>query len=80
MRAHRTSLLGLLCTVAASASLIGGALFTVAQAGCDTPAHLQTRADGGVELVGGCVAAGDLVVPGAPTTPAAVPDGQGNRP
>ena len=41
---------------------------TVLDAGCPDPGRLVVGADGVVELVGGCVRAGDLVVPGAPLT------------
>ncbi|MGZ4531997.1 MAG: hypothetical protein ACXVXP_06570 [Mycobacteriaceae bacterium] len=52
-----------------SVALIGAAFLTVEHAGCADPGHFVTRADGVVELVGGCVAAGDLLVPGAPENP-----------
>jgi hypothetical protein len=45
-----------------AAALTGVAVVTVQNAGCDEPGHYQLRADG-YELVGGCVAPGDLVVP-----------------
>lgn len=44
--------------VAASA-LTAGAFFSVAQAGCTSPAH-YVRTGNHVELVGGCVGADDL--------------------
>jgi hypothetical protein len=59
----------LLATAVASAVLVGAAFATVAGAGCADPGRLVTRADGSTVLVGGCVAATDLVVPGAPLPP-----------
>lgn len=56
----------LLATVAAAAGMVVAAVATVAGAGCADPGRLVTRADGVVELEGGCVSAADLVVPGAP--------------
>lgn len=59
----------------AAAALTGVALLTVTQAGCDDPGRFVAH-DGGYELVGSCVAPGDLVVPGpAPDAdPASDPD------
>lgn len=67
----------LLATVAVAAGMVGAAVATVAGAGCDDPGRLVTRADGVVVLEGGCVSAGDLVVPGAPlsTLDGRAPDG-----
>jgi hypothetical protein len=45
-----------------AAALAVVAVVTVEQAGCDDPGRYELRADG-YELVGGCVAPGDLVVP-----------------
>lgn len=59
-------------TVAVAVALITGAAATVAGAGCAEEAELVTRADGTTELVGGCLGAEDLVVPGRP-----LPDGPG---
>jgi len=46
---------------------------SVLGAGCPDPGRLVTRTDGTLELVGGCISAGDLVVPGAPLS--TLPDG-----
>lgn len=83
MRGTRSSAFALASTVAVSGLLIGAAFFTVEHAGCSDPGHYVIRADGVVELVGGCIAAGDLVVPGrpeTPSTPVAVVPEQGVRP
>jgi hypothetical protein len=45
-----------------AAALAAVAVATVQQAGCDEPGHYELRAHG-YELVGGCLAPGDLVVP-----------------
>jgi len=45
-----------------AAALAVVAVVTVEQAGCDDPGRYEPRA-GGYELVGGCVAPGDIVVP-----------------
>ena len=45
-----------------AAALTAVAVLTVQQAGCDEPGHYELRAHG-YELVGGCIAPGDLVVP-----------------
>lgn len=59
----------------AAAALAAVAVVTVQGAGCDDPGHYELRADG-YELVGGCVAPGDLVVPDpAPPVPAAIDRG-----
>lgn len=81
MGGARSSTLALASSLAVAAGLIGAAFLTVQHAGCDDPGHFVTRA-GVVELVGGCVAAGDLVVPGAPAGPATTtaPPAQGVRP
>jgi hypothetical protein len=44
-----------------AATLAVVAVATVEQAGCDDPGRYELRADG-YELVGGCVAPGDIVV------------------
>lgn len=51
----------ILAPLMAAVALVGVALATVRGAGCDDPGYLAP-VDGGYELVGGCVAAGDLVV------------------
>jgi hypothetical protein len=53
-----------------AAVLTAVAVFTVKGAGCDEPGHYELVA-GGYELVGGCVAPGDLVVPEPAPAPAA---------
>lgn len=45
-----------------AAALAAVAVATVRQAGCDDPGHYELGAHG-YELVGGCIAPGDLVVP-----------------
>ena len=49
-------------------ALAAVAVVTVQQAGCDDPGHYQLGAHG-YELVGGCIAPGDLVVPEPAPTP-----------
>lgn len=51
-----------LAPLLAAAALAAVAVATVRDAGCDDPGYLAQGADGGYELVGGCVAAGDLLV------------------
>ena len=63
-RARTTA--ALVATVAASAALVAGAFVSVAGAGCADQGRLVTAPDGSVTLVGGCVGAADLVVPGTP--------------
>jgi hypothetical protein len=46
----------------AAAALAAVAVATVRGAGCEDPGHYAPLAGGGYELVGGCVAAGDLLV------------------
>lgn len=45
----------------AAAALAAVAVVTVREAGCDEPGY-YAPIDGGYELVGGCLAAGDLLV------------------
>ena len=45
----------------AAAALAVGAVVAVRTAGCDDPGHYEVRS-WGYELVGGCIAPGDLVV------------------
>ncbi len=53
-----------------AAALTAVAVATVQGAGCDEPARFELAA-GGYELVGGCIAPGDIVVPEpAPRAPA----------
>ena len=66
--------LPLVTGLAAATVLSGAAVFTVVRSGCDEPGRYQTRADGVVELVGGCLATKDLpVVPQQPAAHATVP-------
>ncbi len=67
----------LLATFVLLVGLVAAAVLTVRDAGCDDPGTLVARGNGVLELQGGCIAAGDLVVPGAPlsTLPAANPGG-----
>lgn len=59
-----------------AAALAAVAVATVQGAGCDDPGRYEIRAEG-YELVGGCLAAGDIMVPEpvplAPPTDAATP-------
>lgn len=58
----------------AAVALTVVAVVTVRGAGCDDPGHYESRAEG-YELVGGCVAQGDIVVLNpVPPTPSADPD------
>ncbi len=52
-----------------AAALAAVAVVTVERAGCDEPGHYQLGAHG-YELVGGCIAPGDLVVPEPAPLPA----------
>jgi hypothetical protein len=45
-----------------AAALTAIAVFTAANAGCDDPGRYEL-VDGEYRLVGGCIAAGDIVVP-----------------
>ncbi|MGI9004000.1 MAG: hypothetical protein ACR2GH_20515 [Pseudonocardia sp.] len=52
-----------------AAALAAVAVVTVQGAGCDDPARYELRS-GGYELVGGCIAPGDIIVPdSAPQAP-----------
>lgn len=57
----------LVAPLLAAAALAAVAVGTVRNAGCEDPGY-YALVDGGYELVGGCVAAGDLLVPGPPPT------------
>ncbi len=52
----------LITGLAVATVLSGAAVFTVVSSGCDQPGRYQTRADGMVELVGGCLTSNDLPV------------------
>lgn len=52
----------------AALALTGVALATVTRAGCDDPGRFVAH-DDGYELIGGCVAKGDLVIPEPATVP-----------
>ena len=62
--------LRVLAPLLAAAALAAVAVATVRDAGCDDPGY-YAPIEGGYELVGGCLAAGDLLVadpaPPAPT-------------
>jgi hypothetical protein len=55
-----------------AAVLAAIAVATVDSAGCDDPGRYELG-PGGYQLVGGCIAPGDLVVP-VPATPAPAPN------
>ncbi|WP_219419215.1 hypothetical protein [Pseudonocardia nigra] len=56
-----------------AAALAGVATVTVQNAGCDEPGRYELRADG-YELVGGCIAPGDIVVPDPAPLPGTSPE------
>lgn len=56
-----------------AAVLTAIAVVTVESAGCDDPGHYEPVA-GGYELVGGCIAPGDILVPGPDPLPAPAAD------
>lgn len=51
-----------------AAALAAIAVATVQGAGCDDPGRYELRT-GGYELVGGCIAPGDIIVPDSPSRP-----------
>ena len=59
----------------AAAALAVGAVVAARTAGCDDPGHYEVRS-WGYELVGGCIAPGDIVVP----NPAPVRRSRSTRP
>ncbi|MCX6462316.1 MAG: hypothetical protein NTW05_01800 [Pseudonocardiales bacterium] len=62
--------LRVLAPLLAAAALAAVAVATVRDAGCDDPGY-YAPIEGGYELVGGCLAAGDLLVADpAPAAPA----------
>lgn len=65
----------LAATIVVVLALVTVAIFTVRSAGCDDQGRLVPRSNGVVQVQGGCIAAGDLVVPGTPlsTVPYLVP-------
>lgn len=65
--------LRVLAPLLAAAALAAVAVATVRDAGCDEPGYLAMTDGGGYELVGGCVAAGDLLV-AEPPAPAPLDD------
>lgn len=67
--------LPLVGSVVAAAALAGVAVFTVSQAGCDTPGH-YVESGTQVRLVGGCVGTGSL----HPEPPADAQAGREPRP
>ncbi len=52
----------------AAAALAVGAVVAARTAGCDDPGHYEVRS-WGYELVGGCIAPGDIVVPNPAPAP-----------
>jgi hypothetical protein len=48
-----------------AAALAVGAVVAARTAGCDDPGHYEVRS-WGYELVGGCIAPGDIVLPQTP--------------
>jgi hypothetical protein len=64
--------LRVLAPLLAAAALAAVAVATVRDAGCDDPGY-YAPIEGGYELVGGCLAAGDLLV--ADPVPAAPAEG-----
>lgn len=69
--------LRLLAPLLVAAALTAVAVGTVRNAGCDDPGRLA-MVDGGYELVGGCIAAGDLLV-SDPPPPAPVDSGDAEK-
>ena len=59
-------------------ALAVGAVVAARTAGCDDPGHYEVRS-WGYELVGGCIAPGDLVVPDAVSVPKPVAPGATSR-
>jgi hypothetical protein len=57
--------LRLLAPLLVAAALAAVAVGTVRSAGCDDPGY-YAMVDGGYELVGGCIAAGDLLLSDPP--------------
>jgi hypothetical protein len=51
--------------LATAAALAVGAVVAARTAGCDDPGHYEVRS-WGYELVGGCIAPGDIVLPPNP--------------
>ncbi|MEO6880595.1 MAG: hypothetical protein ABI181_06520 [Mycobacteriaceae bacterium] len=60
----------LAATIVVVVALVAVAILTVRSAGCDDPGRLVAGRDGVVQVHGGCIAAGDLVVPGTPLSTA----------
>lgn len=59
----------------AAVALMAAAFATAANAGCSDPGRIELTGQG-YELVGGCVAEGDFVVPGGATPAPSVPAGE----
>jgi hypothetical protein len=59
----------------AAAALMAGAFAAAANAGCADPGRIERTGDG-YQLVGGCVAPGDIVVPANTTAQPTVPLGE----
>lgn len=72
--ARPVGLLPVVASLTVAAALAGAALVTVSRAGCEDPGR-YLRTGHGIELVGGCLAPGDLpVAPQAPQAPATEPE------
>jgi hypothetical protein len=69
--------LRVLAPLVAAAALAAVAVATVREAGCDEPGY-YAPIEGGYELVGGCLAAGDLLV-AEPAQPAPAEGGDAGR-
>ncbi len=69
--------LRVLAPLLAAAALAAVAVATVRDAGCDDPGY-YAPIEGGYELVGGCLAAGDLLV-ADPVVPAPVDGGAAGK-
>jgi hypothetical protein len=61
-----------------AAALAVGAVVAARTAGCDDPGHYEVRS-WGYELVGGCIAPGDIVVPDPGPVPKHTPSGPASR-
>jgi hypothetical protein len=69
--------LRVLAPLLAAAALAAVAVATVHEAGCDDPGY-YAPVEGGYELVGGCLAAGDLLV-AEPAGPVPAESGDAGR-
>jgi hypothetical protein len=62
----------------AAAALMAAAFAAAANAGCADPGHIERTGDG-YQLVGGCVAPGDIVVPANVPAQPTVPLGEPSK-